>query len=108
MPNYYIKYDSHITGGVYWLGSNNQWVEQWCNAVAYNTIDSAKAALAPVINSSHSPQYTIVQEKTTFDVVFSGHQLISVKLNKLADTLSSYALCCIADEIRKIAKEIKQ
>lgn len=105
MPNYYIKYDSNITGGVYWLGSNNQWVDQQCNAVAYNTIDSAKAALAPVINSSYSYQYMIVQEKTTFDVVFSGHHLISVRLNKLADTLGG---CYIADEIRKIAKEIKQ
>ena len=108
MPNYYIKYGSLMTGGVYWLGSNNQWVDQQCNAVVYNTVDSAKAALASVISSSHSSQYTIVQEKTTFDVVFSGHQLISVRLNKLADTVHGYTSSYIADEIRKIAKEIKQ
>ena len=109
MPKYYIKYDSVAwVGSVFWLGSNNQWVDQQCNAIAYNTVDLAKAALASVISSSRSSQYTIVQEKTTFDVVFSGHQLISVRLNELADKLSPYTPLYIADEIRKIAKEIKQ
>ena len=95
-------------GRVFWLGSNNQWVGQQCNAVVYNNIDSAKAALALIIKSSHSHQYKIVQEKTTFDVIFSGDQLISVRLSQLADRLGSYAACYIADEIRNIAKEIKQ
>ncbi len=110
MPNYYIKYDSTIDGGrVFWLGSNNRWIEQQCNAFAYHTIDSAKAALASVTDLTISSQYKIVQEKTTFDVVFSGHQLISVRLNKLANmVLENFTPGTIAEEIRKIAKEIKQ
>lgn len=111
MPNYYIKYDSTIdVGRVFWLGSNFQWVNQQCNAVAYNTIDSAKAVLASSFADwTISNRYMIVEEKTTFDVVFSGHQLISVRLNKLANmVLENFTPYTIAEEIRKIAKEIKQ
>lgn len=110
MPKYYIKYDSsYQQGRVYWLGSNNEWVDQQCNAVAYNTIESAKADLATFVEFDISSQYSIVEEKVTFDVVFSGHQLIYVRLNKLADmALFGYSADHIAEEIRKIAKEIKQ
>lgn len=110
MPKYYIKYDtSNAQGHVFWFGPNNQWVEQQCNAVAYNTIESAKADLASFVNSDTSSQYSIVEEKVTFDVVFRGHQLIYVRLNKLADmALFGYSADHIAEEIRKIAKEIKQ
>jgi hypothetical protein len=109
MPNYYIKHNSTSNSGrVFWLGSNNLWVEQLCNAVAYNTIDSAKAALAPLVHPSVSSHYTIVEEKVTLDTVFSGHQLISVRLNELANMVHGYTSCYIAEEIRKIAKEIKQ
>jgi hypothetical protein len=109
MPKYYIKYDSIMSDGrVFWLGSNNQWVDQQCNAVAYSTIDLAKAAFVPLVLSPISSQYIIVEEKVTFDVVLSGDQLISVKLNNLADKAWGYTHDHIAHEIRKIAKEIKQ
>ncbi|MFO0203494.1 MAG: hypothetical protein ACK528_10230 [Alphaproteobacteria bacterium] len=109
MPKYYIKYDSIMSDGrVFWLGSNNQWVDQQCNAVVHNTIDSAKVVLASVTDYTISNRYMIVQEKVTFDVVLSGDQLISVKLNNLADKAWGYTHDHIAHEIRKIAKEIKQ
>ena len=73
MPKYYIKYDSSSAQGrVFWLGSNNQWVDQQCNAVVHNTIESAKAVLASFVEFDISSQYSIVEEKVTFDVVFSG------------------------------------
>lgn len=109
MSKYYIKYDSNISNRVLWLGLDNKWVELQCNALVFDNLGVAKTALASVIGSSCSSQYYIIQEKVTFDIVLSGHQLISVRLNKLADmALFGYSAGHIAEEIRKIAKEIKQ
>lgn len=112
MPKYYIKYDSCISGSVVWLGSNNQWVDLQCNAIVFDNLEGAKVALASFLGSAYTSGYvsyfSIVEEKVTFDVVFKGDQLISVRLNELAGKAWGYTIDHIAEEIRKIAKEIKQ
>lgn len=112
MPKYYIKCDSCINKRVVWLGSNNQWVDLQCNAIVFDNLEGAKVALASFFGSAYTSQYSsyysIVEEKVTFDVVFKGNQLISVRLNELASKVWFYTFDHIAEEIRKIAKEIKQ
>ena len=110
MPKYYIKYDSTVfEGREYWLGSNNnQWVDYQCNALTFLTLESAKAAMASVVDHTVSKSFKIVVETTTFDVVFTGDQLISNKLFKLADKAYGYTHESIAQQILEIAKEIKQ
>lgn len=112
MPKYYIKHDSCIRCCVLWLGSNNQWVDLQCNAIVFDNFERAKVALASFLDSAYTSQYvscfSIVEEKTTFDTVFRGDQFIYVRLNNLADKAWGYTIDHIAEEIRKIAKEIKQ
>ena len=109
MPNYYIKYDPiFYEGREFWLSSDGIWVNNQSNAQVFNNLDSAKKALLPKLNVSCADRYKIVKQSEVFNTVFRADQLISVRLFNLADNAYSYAYEYIADEIRKIAKEIKE
>lgn len=109
MSSYYIKYDSVVwEGREFWLASDFSWVEYQGNAKAFDNLESAKQALLSNLSEPFANRYKIVQQSVSFNTVFNADQLISVRLNKLADNAWGYTLDHIADEIRKIAKEINQ
>ena len=109
MSSYYIKYDSAIwEGREFWLASDDNWVEYQGNAKVFNNLELAKQALLSNLYEPFTNRYKIVQQSVSFNTVFNADQLISVRLNNLADNAWGYTLDHIADEIRKIAKEIKQ
>lgn len=115
MPKYYVTYDSTwVEGRKYWLGSNNQWVDYQCNALVFDNLEAAKASLVEKVTQNVGYPHTnssfkIVEEKTTFDVVYEGHQTIVSKLQHLAHMVYDfYTPEYLSEEIRKIAKEIKQ